>query len=313
MKIINLNKIISYILFPLHIRSKDFTSYFDGDLSDSMKHHIDQHMKTCPKCTKKFQHLLYSVDLLKVSRQSRNLHVDSISDAKQAYHIEQIMKSITPQRVSRILPMTKRVRAFGGLLVGFFVVSILIYLFNPANPYKEIIHRSDSAPQQVSNSHEKDDQTSDTGSYSPVYNQPADQETAIDNNKVGDDENISSEMVMPNLSESETPILSAFYRMTGNNPQEADIFSADILYAIETSNTQFSYIGVSLIDAYLISQKHEQLQLISDRYGIPADIKIITGENSQKLIEYIDEESLAIFREYSLDNSKDYLVILIGR
>ena len=73
------------------------------------------------------------------------------------------------------------------------------------------------------------------------------------------------------------------------------------------------YIGVFSFETGDTNTINEKLTNLLAENGISAEIKIITGVNKEKLVEYIDRETMNEVFSDNFTREVDYLVILIGR
>ena len=114
------------------------------------------------------------------------------------------------------------------------------------------------------------------------------------------------------LQEAENPVVIA-----------AD-FSQDLLKAMQGSvlyyeikNTQSSYTAVAAYPSPIIQSVKDSLTSVGETrlkpMGLAVEIEIISGENSQKLVEYTGRETVTSLQKSAEADSADFLVITINR
>lgn len=93
----------------------------------------------------------------------------------------------------------------------------------------------------------------------------------------------------------------------------SEIILKNTLYFYEGSNEKYSYIGVFAYENKSANDLYDEVKDIFSKNNISADIKIITGEKDEKLVEYTGGEFLQKIVSDDFTGERDYIIILIDR
>jgi len=314
-----------------YMREKPCNKYYDGLISgyfdESEKHNEKQlfeHIETCNKCKKLFysikasRHITYSLKIRK------DEFVNSLNTEDVEYNINKIMDKISLENdIKKTNKKPYGMYGFINWLSGLFAV----------NNYKKVIISAGSVAAVLavfffinmlfgSNNNlnllptKSTREGIDNAAGENRENADFIPETSKENNlNENDNQDYTDKSNLPVSDEftgesGKSIVLYSYFNNGFNHDLSEKIDLAVNYYEHKDDN---KYIGVFSFKTGDTNTINEKLTNLLAENEISAEIKIITGVNMEKLVEYIDRETIDKVFSDNFTGDVDYLVILIGR
>lgn len=324
------------------------SDYVDNNIESSDIKELQNHISSCKDCREHYDLSLLSLKLTGKLSSDKNEYIDSISKDEIDFKTGNIMKAIMSESTdntyadvkqseekaarNKIFSFTdsknfkgffnKRInRSFAGVAAAFFVLFSAAYLFGffgnnsiiPTFNKGITTTETDNAfygrnsVKDKSGMAQEDTKGSGgdaTGDYKDNAQSAAAAEVIVSSKVVSEmnESSISpaSDIIIDNFLNSEQT--AAFYEIT-----------TDSIAFIQTSIPEYQYVGIYAFSEDFINDKKILVSNIFNNYTKPVKIEIISGENSQKLIEYTTKENTGYLQNATVGKNADFLIILIGR
>lgn len=292
-----------------YINKKKLTELMDNEISNVDKNRLYEHLDSCSKCREKYRGMLESMDIIGSIKNDRDNFVSNIKDEEKDLAVNNVIDAIkndsyvSSKNQNKALSGNRPKRVFAGAIAGICIVVFAIMIIGVSRDFgvfNFMVHTGESEEQEIA----YDDKTA---IKAPEENQvPRGEKERTAAESVPGQEDEKSDFVDEEVAFISMKIYDFLpeYSYT-----RLDAKMRSVLNYFETKNNAYEYIGLF---AYPSNETHSiasGLEEILDN----AEIKIITGENSQKLLEYIsvsEKESLLHGFEQL---EADFVIILIGR
>jgi hypothetical protein len=303
--------------------------YFDGVLSAQKAAEVRQHMDSCENCKGITRMMQGSRAVTQKACDSKTEYLHGISESKINHQIESIKQSIRMEFNEKQQPpvvesksnnsktffvrFPKRI-SFLYTAAGFVVILSVLALFIGGNNIWNKATKSTDLVTNASGNYEAATQetsggiTNETDASCPVaYSGDNSAQYPQSDKGLFSGESAPREIMV----EAINSILIAEDR--SNDLIEA--MQGSVAY-IEVSNVETSYVSIAAYPDNMIQKKVDALFAIGDQLrfmNLTIEIEIISGENSQKLVEYTSRENVTFLQEIAADKAAEFLVITINR
>jgi len=299
-------------------------SYFD-ESGKQNEIELNEHIKTCEKCNSLFSGIKLSNNITSSVRNEKNRNIDLLNEGLVNFNINKIMEKISKESENTITDKKTQ--------KGYGFISWLSLKFTVENYKKAIIPLGSLAAVMVifffvnllfgSQRNELDflpnkSNIEGTDQLAGDNREKADfvDETSFEESSNNDYDRNYSDDLNRNPSNDATGeagirlILQNYFVNEATSELNEIIDMALNYYEVILEN---EYTGVFSFGNSDITFVKENLTGLFNENGITAEIKIIAGVNSEKLVEYIGRETIEeVFLE-NFTGDEDFLVILIGR
>lgn len=299
----------------------------DGNIHDDAYLDMLKHIESCDNCRMLYNQIKISQNILKKAKESKENYINNISLEYKKEKIDIIKQKLKEKEKEKeneneVVNNKKSVRTIplinyfsklnnnifnnGNLFkvsstAAIFVVMILvIYIFSKSF----FLTKTGTDSKEMYGTNQKDasasiymdgiQETADGNTKNEGVSE-RDVNNSIDSSYTQSTVKLDEVIVLPQLSKEINEIL---------------LLSA---YNIIIKNDENNYQNISCISKDQIVVAQQKLLEIISNSKISAKIEIISGENSEKLIEYTSKENIANLRDIAVLDKADFLIISIGR
>lgn len=300
--------------------------YFDGVLSLQKADEVRRHMDACENCKAIAEMIQGSRAVTRKAFDSKMEYLHGISEIHNNLQIEKIKQSIrreyngkkqaaaidsTGKKRKTIFTYFPKRMSFIYTAAGFVIIlSVLAFFIGGNNLWNNRTKTTDLAT-NASRDYEAATQETSGG----ITNETAASSPATDS---GAPYTQSDKGVFSGESASREVLAEAIGSIA-----VADGYSDDLIDAMRGSvayvrilNSEDSYLAIAAYPVSMIKEKVDALFAIGDQLrlmNLTIEIEIISGENSQKLVEYTSKENVAFLQGIAGDKAAEFLVITINR
>jgi len=329
------------------------SDYSDNKLSGNEIVEIENHLNSCSDCREIYELSLLSHKLTDKLIVSKNEYISRISNEDIDFKTDNIMKAIIAESIVdasfvAAVPaqakssrwsvfsiydgkkfngfFNKRInRSFAGVAAGFVVLFSVAYLFGifGNNSIIPAFNKNKMSTQTDDNAYYGSSSFTDRSGMAEIATKEA-TGSAKDANgsnnypeqsSVIDKDMVSSTIISGGADTSFEPSSSIIIDSFLTAEQTAAFYeaTADSIAFIQGQTPEYKYVGIYAFASDLVNDRKSQIDNIFSNYSKPVKIEIISGENSQKLLEYTTKENTGYLQKSTEGKNADFLIILIGR
>lgn len=327
------------------------SAYTDNRIEGSDLKVIETHISSCKVCKEHYELSLLSRKLTDKLRSDKNEYIDSLSNEDIDFNTANIMKAIMSESTEVVYAtdtsqvesnktkskifyfangsvfrefFNKRVnRSFTGVAAAFLVlfsVAYLVGLFGN-NSIIPALNKSRTATEVDNNAFYGRNSISDKSGMAQVETKESVNDAAGDykdtvRSSITTEGDMNISKVVSESSESTaTPVSDNIIESLLTSEQTTAFYkvTADSIAFVQGHIPEYQYVGIYAFTSDIINDKKVMVDNIFNKYTKPVKIEIISGENSQKLIEYTTKENTGYLQKATDGKNADFLIILIGR
>lgn len=303
--------------------------FFDGTLSEEKSNEVREHMVSCENCKRMAQAIQVSRTLTQKAENGKTGYIHGISEIQSRLQIEKIKQAVRMEQKGKNQfgsddQNTKKNKTFFAhfpkrmsfiyTAAGFVVMISVLALFIGGNNMLNNLTKSTDFLTDASGNYEAATQessgciTNETAASSQYGDVTVDDSKDSQSDKGRYSDGSAAREVMAEAIDS--------IAITMDYSKELiDAMKGSVAY-LAIVNSEDSYIAIAAYPDIMIQEKVDALFQIGNYLrlmNLTIEIEIISGENSQKLVEYTSRENVTFLQEIAEDNAAGFLVITINR